>query len=272
LLLSLDKLIGFFLIILFFTGCGSRYGYVNKSYYSSSYANQQYQKTAAKTTKINNSKAMHRATMRSYEVFGKTYRPTIAHVNDQFRGIASWYGPNFNAKPTSNGEIYNMYAQTAAHKTLPMNTMVRVHNLDNGKSTVVRINDRGPFVAGRIIDLSNKAAHDIDMVKKGTAKVSITVVGFNGKIAKTYEEKQETATVGNYYVQVGVFARVEGANTTKRKFELILDENKYKVILQDGIFNSTKVKRVWISGFRSEDEARDFKEKNNLKTAMIIAQ
>lgn len=270
-LLSLDKLVALFLIIIF-TGCGSRYGYVDKSYYSSSYSNQQYQKTATKTQKINDSQAMHRATMRSYEVFGKTYHPTVAHVNDKFSGIASWYGPDFHAKKTSNGEIYNMYGQTAAHKTLPMNTMLRVDNLENGKSTVVRINDRGPFVTGRIIDLSNKAAHDIDMVKKGTAKVKITVLGFNGKIATTYEEKQATATVGNYYVQVGVFARVEGANITKRKFEMILDENKYRVVLKDGLLNGTKIKRVWISGFRSEDEARDFKEKNNLKTAMIIAQ
>ncbi len=271
-LLSLDKLVASLFLIILFTGCGSRYGYVDKSYYSSSYSNQQYQKTASTTQKINNSKAMHRATMRPYEVFGKTYHPTVAHVNDNFQGIASWYGPDFHAKKTSNGEIYNMYAQTAAHKTLPMNTMVQVDNLENGKSTVVRINDRGPFVSGRIIDLSNKAAHDINMVKKGTAKVKLTVLGFNGKIATTYEEKQETATVGNYYVQVGVFRRSEGANITKRKFEMILDENKYRVVLKDGMFNGDKVKRVWISGFRSEDEARDFKETNNLKTAMIIAQ
>jgi len=271
LLLSLNKLVAFFLILIF-TGCGSRYSYVDRSYYSSSYANQQYQKTAAANHKINNSKAMQRATMRPYKVLGKNYYPTVAHVNDDFKGIASWYGPNFHSKRTSNGEIYNMYALTAAHKTLPMNTMVKVENLENGKSTIVRINDRGPFVAGRIIDLSNKAAHDINMFKKGTARVKLTILGFNGKIATTYAQKQETATVGNYYVQVGVFARVAGAKNIKRKFELILDKNKYRVILKDGILNGTKIKRVWISGFRSEDEARDFKKLNNLKTAMIIAQ
>ena len=75
-----------------------------------------------------------------------------------------------------------MYAMTAAHKTLPMNTVVRVDNLDNGRSTIVRINDRGPFVAGRIIDLSNKAAHEIDMVRKGTAREKVTVLGYNGWI------------------------------------------------------------------------------------------
>lgn len=221
---------------------------------------------------IKNSRAMQRATMRPYEVLGKKYYPTLAHIDDSFTGVASWYGPDFHAKKTSNGEIYNMYAMTAAHKTLPMNTVVRVDNLENGLSAIVRINDRGPFVKQRIIDLSNAAAHKIDMVKKGTAKVKITVLGFNGKIAKTYEERQETAFVGNYYIQVGVFSRLEGAQITKRKFELILDNDKYKVVLKDSTFQGKKVKRVWISGFRSEAEAIDFKETNGLKGAMLIAQ
>jgi rare lipoprotein A len=153
-----------------------------------------------------------------------------------------------------------------------MNTVVEVENMVNGKKIIVRINDRGPFVAGRIIDLSNKAAHQIDMVKTGTVKVRLTVLGFNGKIAKTYEEKQQTASVGNYFVQVGVFSKIEGARTTKRKFEMILDEDKYKVVLKDDKIDDKKITRVWISGFRSEDEARDFKENNDLSTAMIIAQ
>ena len=98
--------------------------------------------------KINNSPEMHRATMKPYSVFGVKYYPEIAKIGDKFDGIASWYGPDFHSKKTSNGEIYNMYDMTAAHKTLPMNTVVRVDNLENGKSTIVRINDRGPFVAG----------------------------------------------------------------------------------------------------------------------------
>ena len=262
------------LLLLVFTGCNSKYSYTNKSYHSSSKYSSSYGKSTVSSSssgKIRNSKAMHRATMRPYEVFGKKYYPTLARVNDKFSGIASWYGPKFHAKKTSNGEIYNMYAETAAHKTLPMNTVVRVTNLENGKSTVVRINDRGPFVAGRIIDLSNKAAHAIDMVKKGTAKVRVTVLGFNGKIATTTAEKNEVKSVSNYYVQVGVFSKLEGANTTKRKFELILD-SEYKVILKNGKLNGKNIKRVWISGFRSEQEAQDFKEKNNLQRAMLIAQ
>jgi len=257
------KLIFLSISIFIFIGCGSSQ-YSNLSYYSNT-------QNVTTTEKIRNSKAMHRATMRPYEVFGKKYYPTVARVKDEFRGIASWYGPSFHAKKTSNGETYNMYAQTAAHKTLPMNTMVKVDNLDNGKSTIVRINDRGPFVAGRIIDLSNKAAHDVDMVKKGTAQVRITVLGFNAKIATTTAEKNEVKSMSNYYVQVGVFSKIEGAKSTKRKFELILDKD-YNVILKNGKFKGKDIKRVWISGFRSEQEAQDFKEKNNLQKAMIIAQ
>ncbi len=246
-------------VTILFTGCSfkstSSGGIYNKRVYKE-----------VPTQEIKNSKSMHRATMRPYKIAGKWYYPTLAKVGDVQSGIASWYGPNFHAKKTSNGEVYNMYAMTAAHKTLPMNTMVRVDNLENGKSTVVRINDRGPFVAGRIIDLSNKAAHAIDMVKKGTVKVKVTVLGFNAKIARTKVEKEQTATVGKYFVQVGAFSRLEGAKITKRKFESVI-EDRYNVIIK-----STDLNRVWIAGFRSEQEAIDFKEKNGLSSAMIIAE
>lgn len=221
--------------------------------------------------KIKNSEAMHKATMRPYKVFGKWYYPTVAKIGDTQVGISSWYGPNFHAKPTSNGEIYDMYKATAAHKTLPMNTMLKVENLENGKSTIVRVNDRGPFVGSRIIDLSNKAAREIDMVAKGTAKVKITVIGFHGKVAQTKAEKEEVASVGKYYLQVGAFSRYEGALITKNKFKMILG-NEYDVIINKGIFNNKDINRVWISGFRSEDEVKDFKEKNSLNGAMIIAE
>ena len=91
-------------------------------------------------------------------------------------GIASWYGPGFHGKRTANGEIYDMYALTAAHKTLPFGTIVRVVDLDTGRSVVVRINDRGPFIKGRIIDLSYRAAQELGMVKKGLAKVGLKIV------------------------------------------------------------------------------------------------
>ena len=248
-----------------FTGCSfktttSRGSTVNGNIYN----NKVHEPVA--NEKIRNSKAMHRATMRPYQIAGKWYYPTLAKVGDVQRGIASWYGPNFHAKRTSNGEVYNMHAMTAAHKTLPMNTMVKVDNLDSGLSTIVRINDRGPFITGRIIDLSNKAAHAVDMVKTGTAKVKITVLGFNAKIAETKKEKEQTASVGKYLIQVGAFSRLEGAKITKRKFESAL-EDRYNVLIK-----TTDLNRVYISGFRSEEEAIDFKENNGLSSAMIIAE
>jgi rare lipoprotein A len=92
-------------------------------------------------------------------------------------GIASWYGPTFYGKHTANGEIYNGDQLTAAHKTLPMPVNVRVTNLDNGKSLIVRVNDRGPYARGRIIDLSRRAAELLDVVQSGTARVRVTYIG-----------------------------------------------------------------------------------------------
>jgi rare lipoprotein A len=92
------------------------------------------------------------------------------------RGISSWYGPNFHGKLTANGEIYDMYGTTAAHKTLPLNTIVRVTNLDNGKSIILKINDRGPYVGDRILDCSFGAAKKLGFDKLGTTSVEIDII------------------------------------------------------------------------------------------------
>jgi rare lipoprotein A len=112
----------------------------------------------------------------AYEVFGKRYFVLATAEGYRERGVASWYGPTFHARPTSSGEPYDMYAMTAAHKTLPIPAYVRVTNLGNGRSVVVRVNDRGPFVANRIIDLSYTAAHKLDMTRAGTAVVEVEVI------------------------------------------------------------------------------------------------
>ena len=91
-------------------------------------------------------------------------------------GVASWYGPNFQGNRTANGEIFDMNKMTAAHKTLPFDTIVKVHNLDNGRNVTVRINDRGPFIKGRIIDLSRQAARELDMIGPGTARVGLEII------------------------------------------------------------------------------------------------
>jgi rare lipoprotein A len=109
----------------------------------------------------------------SYEVFGKRYYVMASGVGYVERGVASWYGPGFHKERTSVGEPYDMYGMTAAHKTLPLPAYVRVTNLQNGRSCVVRVNDRGPFVGNRIIDLSYTAAAKLDMLRDGTAMVEV---------------------------------------------------------------------------------------------------
>jgi rare lipoprotein A len=108
-----------------------------------------------------------------YDVFGKRYYVLSSGVGYWERGVASWYGPGFHRERTSTGEPYDMYGMTAAHKTLPLPAYVRVTNLQNGRSVVVRVNDRGPFVGNRIIDLSYTAAAKLDMLRNGTAMVEI---------------------------------------------------------------------------------------------------
>jgi rare lipoprotein A len=112
----------------------------------------------------------------SYVVFGKRYYVLDSSEGFVQRGIASWYGTKFHGRDTSSGEIYNMHAMTAAHKTLPIPVYVHVKNLDNGRSTVVRVNDRGPFISGRIIDLSYAAAKKLGVDGPGTANVEIRVL------------------------------------------------------------------------------------------------
>lgn len=138
-----------------------------------------------------------------YTVLGKRY--VVLATADGFveRGVASWYGPTFHGVATSIGESYDMYGMSAAHKTLPLPAYARVTNLRNGKSVVVRINDRGPFVANRVIDLSYTAAAKLDMLKEGTTLVEVKVVtpADNDKLARTDELPPQTL-----YIQAGAFA------------------------------------------------------------------
>jgi len=116
-------------------------------------------------------------------------------------GYASWYGGEFHGRKTANGEVFDTYKFTAAHKTLPFDTVLKVTNLDNGKSTIVRINDRGPFVADRVIDLSFAAAKEIEMINSGIAKVSIEIIEGNGDKTDNYI----------YKIQVGAYSNKNNA-------------------------------------------------------------
>lgn len=223
------------------------------------------------------SPAIQEATMRPYQVSGKWYYPEKVSLGDKFDGYATWYGQDFQSKKTSNGEIYNMHAHTAAHKTFPMNTVVKVLNVENGKSTIVRINDRGPFVEGRIIDLSHAAANDIEMVGVGTAKVRLEVIGFGGVINK--DNKQNVQSVqsndvlssefkvdstpksvsgGNFAIQVGAFRRKEGAQITQENFSHM---PPYQSVIKEFELDGAPIYRVFLRGFQSEDEVQDFLKK-----------
>jgi rare lipoprotein A len=112
----------------------------------------------------------------SYEIDGKVYQVLDTSEGYRETAMASWYGQAFQGRRTSSGEPYDMYQMTAAHKTLPIPTYVRVTNLENGRSAVVRVNDRGPFIEGRIIDLSLVAAQKLDMVRNGTVRVEVVAL------------------------------------------------------------------------------------------------
>jgi len=114
-----------------------------------------------------------------YEVFGRPYRVLDSSYGYRERGVASWYGRKFHGRPTSSREPYDMHQMTAAHKTLPLPTYARVRNLKNGRSVVVRVNDRGPFVDNRLIDLSYAAARRLGMVQDGTTLVEVSAISFD---------------------------------------------------------------------------------------------
>jgi rare lipoprotein A len=157
----------------------------------------------------------------SYEVFGKRYFLLPSAEGFRERGVASWYGPNFHSRPTSSGEPYDMYAMTAAHKTLPIPAYVRVTNLGNGRSIVVRVNDRGPFVGNRIIDLSYTAAYKLDMWRAGTAFVDIEVLTPNAlpDLARSVTATQTVPTLATpvLYLQIGAFSVADNANALAEK-------------------------------------------------------
>ncbi|MCB1043098.1 MAG: septal ring lytic transglycosylase RlpA family protein [Acidobacteria bacterium] len=154
-------------------------------------------------------------------------------------GTASWYGPDFHGRQTANGERYDMDGMTAAHKTLPFGTVIKVVNRDNGKTAVLRVNDRGPFVAGRILDVSRGGARALGMIGPGTARVSIYLHN-----AATMERKP---TKGYWTLQVGSFGTFEAA----RNVYLRLEHYGVPVELQryDNLY------RVRLGQFKSEQEA-----------------
>lgn len=138
-----------------------------------------------------------------YEVGGQRYVVLQSAVGYVEQGVASWYGPDFHGGRTATGETYDMHAMTGAHPTLPLPTWVRVTNLENGRSVVVRLNDRGPFARGRVIDLSRAAAEALDMVRAGTARVEVRSLAVG--------DSAPAPATAAYYAQAGAFGSRENA-------------------------------------------------------------
>ncbi|KPJ78963.1 MAG: hypothetical protein AMJ54_01395 [Deltaproteobacteria bacterium SG8_13] len=193
---------------------------------------------------------------RPYKVAGKWYQPQSHAQGFRQKGVASWYGKKFHGRKTSNGETYDMYGISAAHKTLPFNTVVRVHNLDNGQSIDVRINDRGPFVRGRIIDLSYGAAKQVGLVGPGTAPVEIVALGAIRGPKELEQEKRKYIPVdyqqGVFTFQIGAFRDRNNAENLRAKMD-----DKYQNAhittyeSPDGVFY-----RVRVGRFTTLDQAR----------------
>ena len=162
-------------------------------------------------------------TQRPYHINGTWYYPLPSAQGYVEEGIASWYGKDFHGKPTSCGEIYDMWGQSAAHKTLPLGTHVKVTRLDTGKSVIVRVNDRGPFVAGRIIDLSCGTAKALGSEQQGIIRVRVEAV----QVARQEQMGQQTVwkvdptpsfRYGRFFIQVGAFKEQKNAVRLKDKF------------------------------------------------------
>lgn len=213
-------------------------------------------------------------TQRPYEVNGTRYDPLSSADGFIEEGTASWYGQDFHGRKTSNGETYDMHALTAAHKTLPMNVYLKVTNLDNGRTAVVRVNDRGPFVKSRIIDLSYAAASQLGVVGPGTAPVRIEALGFRESGGGSREPRYRQPVsydVGRFMVQVGAFTVKENAQRLAAKLQGYYGQ----AAVAEGWVNGRKFYRVRVGLYASLALANDALqqiESSGFANSFIVAQ
>jgi len=200
---------------------------------------------------------LHRYANRPYKVFGNDYVPMAQVQPFRQRGVASWYGRRFHGQKTASGEPYDMYAMSAAHPTLPIPSYVRVTNVGNGRSVVVRVNDRGPFHSTRIIDLSYAAAFKLGYIQAGSAQVELESV----------VPAQQAAGV---YVQVGAFNSRENAESLRARVARELDwlQEAMQVLMMGNLW------RLHVGPYRSPEDARSVAERIeaqlNLKPLVVV--
>ncbi len=197
---------------------------------------------------------LRKSNMRPYVVLGKTYTPMTALVPYKKRGIASWYGRRYHGKKTASGEIYDMYGMTAAHTTLPLPSYAQVTNIKNKKSVVVRINDRGPFLSNRLIDLSYTAAYKLDVLGRGSAWVEVESILPRNTVTKATTEPPApalksvdrsasntiatTSDTSRIYLQLAAFSAYNSADTFLARMRTELPEltNALGITAKDGLF------------------------------------
>jgi rare lipoprotein A len=212
----------------------------------------------------------HRYANRPYQVFGKDYVPLAASQSYREQGTASWYGKKFHGQKTSSGEVYDMYGMTAAHRTLPIPSYARVTNLANGKSVVIRINDRGPFHSERIIDLSYAAAYKLGYVTAGSARVEVESVGAMTAESKPQVAEAKPQEATGTYIQVGAFSVRENAEDLRARMmrELAGLSEAVQVLLVGNLW------RLQVGPYRSSDDARPVAQRIetelNLKPLFVI--
>jgi len=194
---------------------------------------------------------LHRFANRAYVALGNTYTPQTERRAHSQEGLASWYGRRFHGKKTASGELYDMYAMTAAHPTLPIPSYVRVTALDNGKSVVVRVNDRGPFHSSRIIDLSYTAAHKLGYLARGSARVRVESLD-----PAAYDTQGEAIGVG-VYLQLGAFSSAGNAQKLLDRLthELQFDPARTRLVLNGSQH------RVQLGPYPSDDAAHADRER-----------
>lgn len=192
---------------------------------------------------------------RPYTVFGKVYYP-MREANDyRERGIASWYGRKFHGRRTSSGEPYDMYAMTAAHRTLPLPTYVRVRNLGNGRSVILRVNDRGPFLHNRLIDLSYAAAVKLDIVRTGTGLVEVETIDTHGGTARAHVEppaEEQALSVPRLYLQVGAFTKWDNAASLRSR---LAQARLGPILIQTELRGGTPLYRVRVGPLTDIEES-----------------
>lgn len=206
---------------------------------------------------------LHRFANRSYVALGNSYTPLTERKVIRQEGLASWYGRRFHGKKTASGELYDMYAMTAAHPTLPIPSYARVTSLDSDKSVVVRINDRGPFHSKRIIDLSYAAAHKMGFLGKGTGRVRVESID-----PDTYDTQGEALQDG-LYLQVGAFSQQDNAQQLRGRLtrEMDVDASRTRVVLS-GVLHRVQLGPYFNDEAAQADRVR-LRERLNLNAVLV---